>query len=240
MILSAVLTSISTTMKVTHLQHPPAEGSAELDQIPAIPSTLQYVTLGEEHEEVDNVLSAPVDDGNMKKMLRGMMEPELLTQGDTQAQSLARSARDPSGGVKIDLVPAIIARLQVSHSQAYGGGFDPSGAAQKFHMDSHVVCCQCGHDEEVDDMVCCCFCNRWQHLHCCGYSGIRDPRLPETHACLRCVLGHTFEELSMDLRIIALRRRAMSFAFQGGLRTKTNLAEILGKLSEFWARHTNS
>jgi hypothetical protein len=227
-------------MKVIHLQQPSAEGSAELDQVPAIPSVLQYVTLDGGNKQVDAIPSALVDDGNMKKTLQVMMEPEFLTQGDTQAQSLARSAQDPSGGIKIELLPVIIARLQVSRSQVYGGSFDPVHAAQQFQVDSHIVCCQCGHEEELDDMVCCCFCNRWQHVHCCGYSGIRDPRLPETHACLQCVLGDAFEELSTELKTIALRRRAMSFALQGGLRTKTNLAEIMSKLFHFGPLHADS
>jgi hypothetical protein len=220
-------------MKVTHLQHPSAEGSAKLDQGPAIPSVLQYITVDGEHEQVEAITSTQIDDGNMKKTLQGMMEPEFLTQGDTQVQSLVRSAQNTSHGEKIELLPAILARLQVFRSQVYGGGLDASEATQRALMDSHIVNCQCGFDEEVDDMVCCSFCHQWQHLRCCGYSGSRDPRLPETYACLRCVLGDTFEQLSTDLRTIALRRRTMSLAFQGGLKTKANLADILSKQFHF-------
>jgi hypothetical protein len=215
-----LLNVTSTTMKVTHLQHPSVEDSVELDKVPAIPSELHYTVPIRGSEEATGTASTPRDDVGMKQMLRGMMEPEILTQGDTQAQSMAQNMSE----VKIELLPATIIRIKTSRAQAHGDSFDQSDFEQ------HIVRCLCGHEQEEDDMVCCYFCTRWQHLHCCGYSGVQDPRLPKIHACLRCVLGESFDGLSTDQKTMALRRRAMSFALQSGLRTKTNFAKIMGNM----------
>jgi hypothetical protein len=71
----------------------------------------------------------------------------------------------------------------------------------------------------------------WQHLHCYGYTCSEDPRLPDEHVCYWCLLGDTDTGNYTALQEIAVQRRAMYHVSKSGMRTKTDLANILGMLS---------
>lgn len=59
-------------------------------------------------------------------------------------------------------------------------------------------------------MVLCEFCEQYQHLHCYGYHGKDDIRLPKIHVCYQCLLDETDEQLR-ELREHAMHRRALWF-----------------------------
>ncbi|KAF2465400.1 uncharacterized protein BDR25DRAFT_345980 [Lindgomyces ingoldianus] len=90
-----------------------------------------------------------------------------------------------------------------------------------------VIKCQCGHDEEEDDMINCSFCDTWQHLHCYGYRGSEDQRIPAVHACYDCLLQGKEHELLRELRYLALCRRGIRFLEAHDVTNDKELANIL-------------
>lgn len=75
----------------------------------------------------------------------------------------------------------------------------------------------------------CSVCFTWQHLHCYGYTGAKDPRLPDEHVCYWCLLGDTDEKRYKALQTLATKRRAMFHVARNGLRTQTDLGVALGE-----------
>ena len=59
-------------------------------------------------------------------------------------------------------------------------------------------------------MVLCEFCESYQHLHCYGYLGKDDIRLPTVHICYQCLLNEEDEHLR-EVRDHSMHRRALWF-----------------------------
>ncbi|CAO2655935.1 Nn.00g047380.m01.CDS01 [Neocucurbitaria sp. VM-36] len=78
------------------------------------------------------------------------------------------------------------------------------------HLDRITLRCQCGHADEEGHMVLCEFCESYQHLHCYGYLGKDDIRLPTIHVCYQCLLNEEDEHLR-EVREQAMHRRALWF-----------------------------
>ena len=116
-------------------------------------------------------------------------------------------------------------------------------------QNSNLVLCQCGSAEEEGDMVSqsaavqitfisnirsevkCVYCNTWQHLHCYGYTGEDDTRIPaDDYVCYQCLLGGREEGRLEMLAQIAVKRRAMYLAEQQGLTTQRDFAAKLGMI----------
>jgi hypothetical protein len=74
----------------------------------------------------------------------------------------------------------------------------------------------------------CSYCSTWQHLHCYGFTGAADPRLPEEHVCYWCLLGDTDVENYKSLQKLAVRRRAIFHVAKSGMRTRTDLSKVMG------------
>jgi hypothetical protein len=76
--------------------------------------------------------------------------------------------------------------------------------------DVDIVECLCDHNEEDGHMIQCDFCDKWQHSVCHGYVSEADPRLPDVHACYKCLLeekeGYMLKKLS---GLTLLRRGAI-------------------------------
>ncbi|CBX94363.1 hypothetical protein IAQ61_009931 [Plenodomus lingam] len=75
-------------------------------------------------------------------------------------------------------------------------------------MDGHVIKCACGHAEDEGDSILCQFCHKWQHLHCMGYTGKNDAKIPSTYLCYECLLGQEERSLQQQ-RERAVYRRAL-------------------------------
>ena len=82
----------------------------------------------------------------------------------------------------------------------------------------------------IQQVQCFC-CSTWQHLHCYGYTCSDDPRLPDEHFCYWCLLGDTGTSNYTALQEIAVERRAMYHVSKNGMRTRTDLTNLLGTLA---------
>jgi len=110
-----------------------------------------------------------------------------------------------------------------------------------------IILCQCGHAKLEGDMVGlkvvekhahrspgfqvqCSVCDTWQHLHCYGYVGDEDTRIPDKHYCYFCVLnGKGDNDIHTALQELARKRRVMYRVNEHGMRTRTDLARDLGE-----------
>jgi hypothetical protein len=183
--------------------------------------------------------------------LKNMMQPEEITQGDTQTQGAflqfafedaetvtptsyrASSCRSShfQTPMKTDTFPLLAGtQHEIAKRKPYLVE-TASALARKAGgrtADGQMVLCQCAFGNEEGEMVQCSYCTTWQHLHCYGYTGGEDPRLPEDHVCYWCLLGDTDVENYKNLQQLAVRRRAMFHVARSGLRTRTDFSKALG------------
>ena len=199
-------------------------------------------------------------DLRLESIFRGMMNPEQATQGDTQTQSLVlrkqtMSQQPPSESIvstsgytasptKPCVATAPPARAKVRLNANKAGELKRNSGRVKSQTrklakyqgrktrDGDIVYCQCNCKEEEGEMVACTVCDTWQHLHCYGYTGAEDPRLPDEHTCYQCLLGDAEPEVLVTLRQLAVRRRGMQYALQYGLTTLQEFADGLGLKGE--------
>lgn len=181
----------------------------------------------------------------MQHALRGMMLPEEISQGDTQAFGHAsaslgagntfetRRASSRSGGASPQ--PEDTYRLTTNRARAIKSKQRSlRDTARRLAVEvgsrtksGNIILCQCGHAKEEGDMVQCTICDTWQHLHCYGFTGSEDSRLSNEHICYWCLLGDNNQTNYQALQQLALERRGMYRVYHKGLRTKTDLANDL-------------
>lgn len=165
---------------------------------------------------------------------------------DTPMQSPA-STRGSHAPQKLRLLPAMHKQLQRSRRQLKKSALKLATPSLPGSSVSHWILCQCGHNSEEGAMVRgpmlsaaitladsyfqvqCSYCETWQHLHCYGFTDNEDRRLPDQHACYRCVIGTTDQKLMAILQELVLKRRAMHYAIHAGLSTKKAFTASLGK-----------
>ncbi|SMQ49166.1 unnamed protein product [Zymoseptoria tritici ST99CH_1A5] len=192
----------------------------------------------------------------MKSALGGMMLPEHLTQGDTQTQMPMRrptaaartisrvpnspiekemsTAREdslkqqPPVTTKMMLLPKLANLLEAKKSKLRKTALSLSQSTNTDADKEERVLCQCGLARDAGDMVNCVHCDTWQHIHCYGFSGSKDPRLPEEHTCYQCLLGGMDEDLLTKMEDLALLRRGMGIVLHDGLQRKTDLGKLMG------------
>ncbi|GAB7327766.1 hypothetical protein MBLNU13_g11577t2 [Cladosporium sp. NU13] len=169
---------------------------------------------------------------SMNGDLEDMMHPERITQGDTQTQGAFRhsvfedavtvtpsSLRAPSVQSTILQTPPTTDTFPLlSDTQHHIASRKPylkrtanalASEAGGRTASGQMVLCQCGCQKDEGGMVQCSYCSTWQHLHCYGYTGNADPRLPGEHR-------------------LAVERRAVFHMAESGLRTRTDFAKSLG------------
>nr|POE74649.1 meiosis-specific protein hop1 [Quercus suber] len=185
--------------------------------------------------------------------LENMMRPEHVTQGDTQSQGL-RPHRSPTAFSTTTISPSLATN---SPSKSTAGPMSlisrPALLQQKRKALNHIkdrrrkegpkrgpsrikdlqkskaadiVNCACGHIAEEGDM----------HLHCYGYTGSHDPRLPDEHACYKCLLGEEEAILSRRLTDLSLVRRGIHFAQEHGLTTQQQFGKDMGPIFVAYGR----
>ena len=112
----------------------------------------------------------------MKEALRAMMQPEHITQGDTQTQWFPPSthsegtetsdlsdvsplkdtaAPSPVRGAKLVLSQSVAKVLANAKPDLRRNAHQLATAGSKSKVASEVILCQCGHNEDEDDMVSC-------------------------------------------------------------------------------------
>ncbi|KAK0946654.1 hypothetical protein LTR29_001823 [Friedmanniomyces endolithicus] len=194
----------------------------------------------------DSVTTQSATTVAMTKAVRNMMRPEPITQGDTQMHTLIDTASMPpespdrttaspresptlaaSSAVKPALSPMKAQELDKDRSRLQQQALALVKQAGSKSRRGHTVWCQCGHRNEEGGMVQCEYCRMWQHLPCYGYMTNDDPRLPDDHVCYQCMLGGEEMITLHKLQDLAMKRRAMDFALQHGLRTQEEFANDL-------------
>ncbi|GAD92959.1 meiosis specific protein Hop1, putative [Paecilomyces variotii No. 5] len=100
-------------------------------------------------------------------------------------------------------------RQHISSLALDNRGNNGNGAAK-------VIRCQCSWNGEEPGMIKCSFCHTYQHSLCYGFINPTDPRLPETHACYRCLLEPNEPSLIPELNTLVLLRRAMKIIMEDG------------------------
>ncbi|KAI8053490.1 HORMA domain-containing protein [Syncephalis plumigaleata] len=70
-----------------------------------------------------------------------------------------------------------------------------------------VVECPCGIKQTERNMIYCELCHKWGHIHCYGYLGCTDPRLPKYHICYAN---------KRTVRKLARNRRALGILWNEG------------------------
>ncbi|PIA94498.1 hypothetical protein CB0940_08124 [Cercospora beticola] len=229
-VLAAAKTSMATPAPTSALANRPLESESPsgFQPTPAQPSLLAKPILS---ESVDTQSS---DVPEMKAGLQVMLKPEHLSQGDTQTQALLRPLvasssnlgnrnvsagplANSSTGAKLVLLPDVARQLKSTKTKLKQKALRIAGVKTLKKTHGDVVLCQCSHAEEENELIQCSFCSTWQHLHCYGFTGSDDPRIPDEHACYECLLGDNDTGLLAALRDLALKRRAISFALQRGL-----------------------
>ena len=198
-----------------------------------------------------NTQSSNVHD--MRHLLQDMMLPERISQGDTQTQGAAQVPRLPapnkvsavSGGTTISpsklliskptvsdmvvLLPMKVKELQRDKHKLYRHARElAKKSGLRVRKGQDIVLCQCGHSGEEGDMTECTYCATWQHLHCYGYTGASDPKLPDDHTCYQCLLGDDQQGCLTKMQALALRRRGMHIALRTGLGNMDDFASDLG------------
>ena len=189
----------------------------------------------------------------MKAALKGMMQSESFTQGDTQNQALGYSSRCPSStNVSSADTRPVLSRVTVDYLELEKQHLRSTArqlakAAGKKQQNAELVLCQCDCYREDGVMVnerivqfqhitssnttqvCCKYCDTWQHLSCYGYTGDSDSRLPVNHVCYQCLLGDAEDDTLEKLAKLAQKRRGMHFALKNGLRTQRDFLAETGK-----------
>lgn len=186
----------------------------------------------------------------MQHALRGMMLPEDISQGDTQADAqfngsfatrdtseTLRAADDSPSKYDGRTAPTEpdVYRIHARRAQeikSKQGSLRQMSQRLAVAVGSrteagNIILCQCGHAKEEGDMVKCAICDTWQHLHCYGFTGSEDSRLPKEHICYWCLLGESNVANYKALQQLALERRGMYRVCHKGMRTKTDLANDL-------------
>ncbi|TKA78562.1 hypothetical protein B0A55_02804 [Friedmanniomyces simplex] len=186
----------------------------------------------------------------MTNAVRDMMQPETITQGDTQTQrslhrapaalslstespgrTTASPEKSPTTAIFSPAKPALLStkaqKLEKERLRFQKQALALVKQASRKTRRGHTVLCQCGHEKDEGPMVQCAYCQMWQHLPCYGYTAGDDPRLPETHVCYQCLLGDEEKLTLKKLKDLAMNRRGMDFALQQGLWTQGELARDL-------------
>ncbi|OCL02733.1 hypothetical protein AOQ84DRAFT_348717 [Glonium stellatum] len=161
------------------------------------------------------------EDLQIKKQLQHMLEPPTQGQslGDTQQTTQPPGYAKPNDNIFSQMPALQISQQNIGELEVRRNAlFPPRKEARNLRRrsasvdlmnENDIVVCQCGWNEEEDDMINCSFCNTWQHLHCYGYRGSDDPRIPAIHACYQCLLQDKEGPLLRELKDLALLRRGV-------------------------------
>jgi len=256
----AATTTPSTVVESEKMPAQPAQRQTFKEPVPTPASTSDpAAAIPQAPSDSQTQVVEPAVNG-MKSALQGMMQPEHISQGDTQTQSLVYppppvsettaspsrytvspsklSLAEPVTSDKPCFSPKKAIELQREKQRLHDYAHDIAKRNGRKTKKGDVVLCQCGYNKDEGDMVECTYCNTWQHLHCYGYTGASDPRLPDDHICYQCLMGDEEQATLTKLQALALKRRGMHFALQNGLKNQRDFATDLGKSISFaWRLH---
>ncbi|EFW21323.1 conserved hypothetical protein [Coccidioides posadasii str. Silveira] len=151
-----------------------------------------------------------------RKILQKMLEPSSIdtTMAPTQ-QFIDSTAKNDATAAKPQLSQAKVDEIEKRRSQpqlAHPMHARSTGS----NCDAGAVSCQCGWNQEEGAMIYCRFCDTKQHLSCYGFHSIQDPKLPNTHACYKCLLGDAEGKILQEMNTLVLLRRALNIIIEEG------------------------
>nr|OQO24264.1 hypothetical protein B0A51_10124 [Rachicladosporium sp. CCFEE 5018] len=211
-------------------------------------------TLFAPSRQASRVLDGPYTQSSqipqMYNALNSMLKPEEFIYGDTQSQQAFRGPQADSATAtpttlrasstrkhREDVLPTITTITLLPHVREtiLSGAKSLRKSAQSMAAKvgavtatGETILCACGHAKEEGQMVQCVICSTWQHLHCYGYTGESDPRLPEDHYCYWCLLGKSDSPTFAILQTLAPQRRGLYSVNEHGMGTKQDLGRLLG------------
>ncbi|KAF2812571.1 uncharacterized protein BDZ99DRAFT_496961 [Mytilinidion resinicola] len=163
----------------------------------------------------------PPGDVQIKKKLERMLEPSPQDSELVETQQLSQSLSRMDRHLKMveNMPPAQLSERKIKELDGRRNSLLPPrenasskrrrSASVDLTGEKDITSCQCGWDQDEDDMINCSFCDTWQHLHCYGYCGSDDPRIPVVHACYNCLLQDKEAPRLPEMRDLALQRRGM-------------------------------
>nr|POE47192.1 hypothetical protein CFP56_00524 [Quercus suber] len=191
----------------------------------------------------------------MGAALKKMMQPEQITQGDTQSQRLKphesptassttivspnRLTVSPLKSVATTFALVCKPKLLQHRRKALEQSQDRRRAEVRKRRPSKargsprstaadIIDCQCGFMGEEGDMVG--GIGRGGKLSLIRRCASQDSRLPEEHACYKCLLGEEDTPLSRRLTDLSLMRRGIHFAQEHGLTTQQQFGKDMGPI----------
>ncbi|KAF2493327.1 hypothetical protein BU16DRAFT_583445 [Lophium mytilinum] len=163
----------------------------------------------------------PPNDAQIKKKLERMLEPSPQDDNLVETQQTSQALRGMDRHLKMveNMPPAQLSGRKIKELDGRRNSLLPPrenasskrrrSASVDLTGEKDITICQCGWDQDEDDMINCSFCDTWQHLHCYGYCGSDDPRIPVVHACYNCLLQDKEAPRLPEMRDLALQRRGM-------------------------------
>ncbi|PGH02712.1 hypothetical protein AJ80_08809 [Polytolypa hystricis UAMH7299] len=182
----------------------------------------------------------PITDSDVaiKDMLQKMIIPSspdsdlvpTQIQGDSTASTemadtatIAVEQRAQLSQLKFDQLRGQKENSATVHSMR--GGVDKSRVGAEA---TPVIRCQCDYNYEEGDMIECNFCKAEQHLFCYGFLSAADPKIPDVHACYKCLLEPDEMSLLHEMDTLVLLRRALKIIIEEGYQNR--LKEFANKL----------
>ncbi|KKK13584.1 hypothetical protein AOCH_002751 [Aspergillus ochraceoroseus] len=228
-------------LKVTSLKWtgPEPEGS---DSLPQIPPNLEYKDTVPRSDDIGvedcSKQQKSTDGGNLHEVTQDVAERERLRMMIPSQETLSSDTDFiPTQPLRASLVAGpdnmeatgqcqthrfLLSRRKMEEIREY---FDSrnSGALRNGEIWRHAVRCECGWEGEEKAMLECAFCHTRQHLVCYGYEGVQDPRIPDVHACYRCLLEQNESSILHEVKKLTLVRRTLRVILEEGYPCRTAL-----------------
>ncbi|KMU76345.1 hypothetical protein CISG_01079 [Coccidioides immitis RMSCC 3703] len=174
-----------------------------------IPEDLKYSD--DVSREIDKVHMNQLKPAKMRRLEPSSIDTTMApTQQliDSTAKNDATAAKPQLSQAKIDEIEKRRSQPQLAHPM--------HARSTGSNSDAGAVSCQCGWNQEEGAMIYCRFCGTKQHLSCYGFHSIQDPKLPNTHACYKCLLGDAECQILQEMNTLVLLRRALNIIIEEG------------------------
>ncbi|WEW60661.1 hypothetical protein PRK78_006148 [Emydomyces testavorans] len=151
-----------------------------------------------------------------KRILQKMLEPSSVDTSMIPTQGLSNpAAKENALAAKPKLSQIRVSEIERERNQLSTIRLTDtkSNGSHSNNRFGGAINCQCGFDKEEEYM----------HLACYGFLDLQDPRLPDTHACYRCLLEPGEKELLREMSTLVLLRRALKVIMEEGYPNRTKV-----------------
>ncbi|UDD55818.1 hypothetical protein AFCA_003405 [Aspergillus flavus] len=222
---SEVLPTVPSDIEYTD-EVPRADDIGFVDE----PSNLRRTEAGNDHLALDQSLTYR-DDSSFQEATQDIADRQKLqnmmqTKGSSYSDSdlIPTQPINPELDSRWSLPEERIAKIR-EHLRLQKPTFNlPHSETQS----QGLVRCQCGWNGEETEMLNCAFCCTRQHFLCYGFEGPNDPKVPDVHACYKCLLGPSDTQLLQEMNSLVLLRKALKVILNEGFPNK--ISEFTQKL----------